>query len=122
MIGPANRAGPYEDDHDRRALTYASLIAVLVRNAQLCDRLRQTNAWRELLVTSARASWPRPGMPSPHHPIGAKGVLRRRRRAPRRHASTPSWTHCGTRAWPNLDMPELPHRVWGALNGVGAKP
>ncbi len=50
MIGLANRAGPYGDDHERLALTYASLIAVLVHNAQLYDQLRLTNAWLERLV------------------------------------------------------------------------
>jgi signal transduction histidine kinase len=50
MIGLANRAGPYEDDHERLTLTYASLIAVLVHNAQLYEQLQQTNTWLERLV------------------------------------------------------------------------
>ncbi len=50
MIGLANRAGPYGDDHERLVLTYASLIAVLVHNAQLFQQLEQTNVWLERLV------------------------------------------------------------------------
>ncbi len=50
MIGLANRAAPYEDEHERLALTYASLIAVLVHNAQLYEQLQQTNNWLERLV------------------------------------------------------------------------
>ncbi|WP_158220388.1 GAF domain-containing sensor histidine kinase [Kineosporia sp. A_224] len=51
MIGLANRAVPYEDDHERLVLTYASLISVLVHNAQLYEQLQQTNTWLERLVT-----------------------------------------------------------------------
>jgi signal transduction histidine kinase len=51
MIGLANRAAPYEDEHERLTLTYASLIAVLVHNAQLYEQLQQTNEWLERLVT-----------------------------------------------------------------------
>jgi len=50
MIGLANRAGPYEDEHERLTLTYASLIAVLVHNAQLYEQLQRTNEWLERLV------------------------------------------------------------------------
>jgi signal transduction histidine kinase len=50
MIGLANRAGPYADEHERLALTYASLIAVLLHNAELYEQLQQTNAWLERLV------------------------------------------------------------------------
>jgi signal transduction histidine kinase len=50
MIGLANRAGPYEDEHERLTLTYASLIAVLIHNAQLYEQLQQTNEWLERLV------------------------------------------------------------------------
>lgn len=50
MIGLANRAGPYEDDHERLTTTYASLTAVLVHNAQLYEQLQQTNEWLERLV------------------------------------------------------------------------
>ncbi len=50
MIGLANRAGPYEDEHERLALTYATLVAVLVRNAQLYEQLQETNSWLERLV------------------------------------------------------------------------
>lgn len=51
MIGLANRAGPYEDAHERLTLTYASLISVLVHNAQLYEQLQQTNEWLERLVS-----------------------------------------------------------------------
>ncbi len=50
MIGLANRAVPYEDAHERLVLTYASLISVLVHNAQLYEQLQQTNTWLERLV------------------------------------------------------------------------
>jgi signal transduction histidine kinase len=50
MIGLANRAAPYEDAHERLTLTYASLISVLVHNAQLYEQLRMTNQWLEQLV------------------------------------------------------------------------
>jgi len=50
MIGLANRRGPYEDEHERLTLTYASLIAVLVHNAELYEQLEETNAQLEQLV------------------------------------------------------------------------
>lgn len=50
MIGLANRPQPYQDEHEQVALTYASLIAVLVHNAQLYEQLQQTNVWLERLV------------------------------------------------------------------------
>ena len=50
MIGLANRRGPYEDEHERLTLTYASLIAVLVHNAQLYEQLEETNTQLEQLV------------------------------------------------------------------------
>ncbi|MEX2622192.1 MAG: aerobic carbon-monoxide dehydrogenase large subunit [Acidimicrobiia bacterium] len=60
--------------------------------------------------------------PSPHHPIGAKGV------GESATVGSPAafvnavvdalWSQGVT----NLDMPVLPHRVWGAINGVEAKP
>jgi carbon-monoxide dehydrogenase large subunit len=60
--------------------------------------------------------------PSPHHPIGAKGV------GESATVGSPAafvnavvdalWPH-GVRT---LDMPVLPHRVWGALNGVDVTP
>jgi signal transduction histidine kinase len=50
MIGLANRPAPYGDEQERLALTYASLIAVLVHNAQLYERLEETNARLERVV------------------------------------------------------------------------
>jgi len=50
MVGLANRATGYQDEHERLALTYASLIAVLVHKAELYDRARHTNASLERLV------------------------------------------------------------------------
>jgi carbon-monoxide dehydrogenase large subunit len=60
--------------------------------------------------------------PSPHHPIGAKGV------GESATVGSPAafvnavvdalWSKGVT----NIDMPVLPHRVWGAINGVEAKP
>lgn len=50
MIGLANRAAPYEDAHEQLTLTYASLISVLVHNAQLYEQLQQTNGELERLV------------------------------------------------------------------------
>ena len=50
MIGLANRRGPYEDEHERLTLTFASLIAVLVHNAGLYEQLEETNAQLERLV------------------------------------------------------------------------
>ena len=60
--------------------------------------------------------------PSPHHPIGAKGV------GESATVGSPAafvnavvdalWSQGVT----NIDMPVLPHRVWGAINGVEAKP
>ncbi len=60
--------------------------------------------------------------PSPHHPIGAKGV------GESATVGSPAafvnavvdalWSE-GVKS---LDMPVLPHRVWGAINGVEVKP
>ena len=50
MVGLANRASCYEDEHERLALTYASLIAVLVHKAELYDQLRHANATLERVV------------------------------------------------------------------------
>jgi carbon-monoxide dehydrogenase large subunit len=60
--------------------------------------------------------------PSPHHPIGAKGVGESAT-----VGSPAAYVNAVVDAlWANgvrsLDMPVLPHRVWGALNGVEAKP
>ena len=50
MIGVANRAGPYQDGHERLLLTYAAQIAIVIRNAQLYERLANTNAELEQKV------------------------------------------------------------------------
>jgi carbon-monoxide dehydrogenase large subunit len=60
--------------------------------------------------------------PSPHHPIGAKGV------GESATVGSPAafvnavidalWDQGIT----NIDMPLLPHRVWGAINHVEVKP
>ena len=55
MIGLANREQPYEDEHERLTLTYASLIAVLVNNAQLYEQAEQSNARLERLVAERTA-------------------------------------------------------------------
>jgi len=60
--------------------------------------------------------------PSPHHPIGAKGVGESATvgsPAAYVNAVVDALWDKGVRS---LDMPVLPHRVWGALNGVEAKP
>jgi carbon-monoxide dehydrogenase large subunit len=60
--------------------------------------------------------------PSPHHPIGAKGVGESATvgsPAAYVNAVVDALWDRGVR---NLDMPVLPHRVWGALNGVEARP
>ena len=60
--------------------------------------------------------------PSPHHPIGAKGVGESAT-----VGSPAAYVNAVVDAlWAkgvsNLDMPVLPHRVWGALNGIAVKP
>ncbi|MDH3500271.1 MAG: aerobic carbon-monoxide dehydrogenase large subunit [Acidimicrobiia bacterium] len=60
--------------------------------------------------------------PSPHHPIGAKGVGESATvgsPAAFVNAVVDAVSHFGVT---NLDMPVLPHRLWGAINGVEAKP
>jgi aerobic carbon-monoxide dehydrogenase large subunit len=60
--------------------------------------------------------------PSPHHPIGAKGVGESATvgsPAAFVNAVVDALWDKGVRS---LDMPVLPHRVWGALNGIDAKP
>jgi len=60
--------------------------------------------------------------PSPHHPIGAKGVGESATvgsPAAYVNAVVDALWDKGVR---NLDMPVLAHRVWGALHGVEAKP
>ncbi len=60
--------------------------------------------------------------PSPHHPIGAKGVGESATvGSPAAYVNAvidALWSK-GVR---NIDMPVLPHRVWGALNGVEVAP
>jgi signal transduction histidine kinase len=55
MIGVANRPASYEEDHERLTLTYAGLVAVLVRNAELYETLQATNARLEHLVEERTA-------------------------------------------------------------------
>lgn len=43
MIGLANRPSLYEEHHERITLTYAGLVAVLVRNAQLYEKVQASN-------------------------------------------------------------------------------
>lgn len=43
MIGLANRAEPYQDEHEQLLLTYAAQVAIVIRNAQLYEELRATN-------------------------------------------------------------------------------
>lgn len=43
MIGLANRATPYEDDHEQLLMTYAAQVAIVIRNAQLYEQLKATN-------------------------------------------------------------------------------
>ena len=60
--------------------------------------------------------------PSPHHPIGAKGVGESPTvgsPAAYVNAVVDAVSHLGVT---NLDMPVLPHRIWGAVSGVEAKP
>jgi carbon-monoxide dehydrogenase large subunit len=60
--------------------------------------------------------------PSPHHPIGAKGVGESATvGSPAAYVNAvvdALWSAGVT----NIDMPVLPHRVWGAVNGVEVKP
>ncbi len=60
--------------------------------------------------------------PSPHHPIGAKGVGESATvgsPAAYVNAVIDAVAHLGVRSF---DMPVLPHRVWGAINGVDVRP
>ncbi len=60
--------------------------------------------------------------PSPHHPIGAKGVGESATvgsPAAYVNAVVDALSHLGVK---NLDMPVLPHRVWGALNTGDTQP
>ena len=60
--------------------------------------------------------------PSPHHPIGAKGVGESATvgsPAAYVNAVIDAVAHLGVRSF---DMPVPPHRVWGAINGVDVRP
>ncbi|MFP3914989.1 MAG: aerobic carbon-monoxide dehydrogenase large subunit [Actinomycetota bacterium] len=62
--------------------------------------------------------------PSPHHPLGAKGVGESATvgsPAAYVNAVLDALRH-GGHDIANLDMPVLPHRVWGAINGVEVAP
>jgi aerobic carbon-monoxide dehydrogenase large subunit len=62
--------------------------------------------------------------PSPHHPFGAKGVGESATvgsPAAYVNAVLDALRHAGHDI-ANLDMPVLPHRVWGALNGIEVAP
>jgi aerobic carbon-monoxide dehydrogenase large subunit len=60
--------------------------------------------------------------PSPHHPIGAKGVGESATvGSPAAYVNAvvdALWSEGVT----NIDMPALPHRVWGAIHGVEVSP
>jgi carbon-monoxide dehydrogenase large subunit len=60
--------------------------------------------------------------PSPHHPIGAKGVGESATVGSPAAYVNAVVDALRSRGVTNLDMPVLPHRVWGALNGVEVKP
>ena len=62
--------------------------------------------------------------PSPHHPLGAKGVGESATvgsPAAYVNAVLDALRHGGYQV-ANIDMPVLPHRVWGAINGVAVTP
>ncbi len=60
--------------------------------------------------------------PSPHHPIGAKGVGESATvGSPAAYVNAVVDALSGYGVT-NIDMPVLPHRVWGAVNGVDVKP
>lgn len=62
--------------------------------------------------------------PSPHHPLGAKGVGESATvgsPAAYVNAVIDALRHAGHDI-ANIDMPVLPHRVWGAINGVEVAP
>ena len=60
--------------------------------------------------------------PSPHHPIGAKGVGESATVGSPAAFVNAVVDALSSRGVSNLDMPVLPHRVWGALNGVDVSP
>ena len=60
--------------------------------------------------------------PSPHHPIGAKGVGESATVGSPAAYVNAVIDALWSKGVDNIDMPVLPHRVWGALNGVDVKP
>ena len=60
--------------------------------------------------------------PSPHHPIGAKGVGESATVGSPAAFVNAVVDALSSRGVSNLDMPVLPHRVWGALQGAEAGP
>lgn len=50
MIGVANRPQPYEPEHEQLLATYAAQVAIVIRNAQLYEQLRQANEELEQTV------------------------------------------------------------------------
>jgi len=43
MIGMANRAGSYDDEHEHLLLTYGAQVAIAIRNAQLYEEIKAAN-------------------------------------------------------------------------------
>ncbi len=60
--------------------------------------------------------------PSPHHPIGAKGVGESATVGSPAAYVNAVVDALWSKGVQNIDMPVLPHRVWGALNGIDVKP
>jgi carbon-monoxide dehydrogenase large subunit len=60
--------------------------------------------------------------PSPHHPIGAKGVGESATVGAPAAFVNAVVDALWSRGVTDLDMPVLPHRVWGAINGIAVKP
>ena len=60
--------------------------------------------------------------PSPHHPIGAKGVGESATVGSPAAYVNAVIDALWSKGVKNIDMPVLPHRVWGAINGVEVKP
>jgi signal transduction histidine kinase len=50
MIGLANRATVYQDDHEQLLMTYAAQVAIVMRNVQLYEELTAANARLEQQV------------------------------------------------------------------------
>jgi aerobic carbon-monoxide dehydrogenase large subunit len=60
--------------------------------------------------------------PSPHHPIGAKGVGESATVGSPAAYVNAVVDALWSKGIDNIDMPVLPHRVWGAINGIEVKP